>query len=170
MFHWILIAFIDQMSPTSFYRTPNIQLLDKKRGVNLYPITHNIENFSRWPTNLNDPLLKTPPRELCPSVSGSGLVELNTREFIGHTHNDIPRLRLPSRTYLVWSYMSCVPLAEHSEGKYNSLSVICITLRPLQLSLHTDRTYSRFNWGLQYCQLIILESSLSVCLILSQEK
>ena len=42
----------------------------------------------------------------------------------------IPRLRLPSRTYLVWSYMSCVPLAEHSEGKYNSLSVICITLRP----------------------------------------
>ena len=96
----------------------------------MYPITHNIENFSRWPTNLNDPLLKTPPRELCPSVSGSGLVELNTREFLGHTHNDIPRLRLPSRTYLVWSYMSCVPLAEHSEGKYNSLSVICITLRP----------------------------------------
>ena len=106
-------------------------LQGKKRGVNLYPITHNIENFSRWPTNLNDPLLKTPPRELCPSVRGSGLVELNTREFIGHTHNDIPRLRLPSRTYLVWSYMSCGPLAEHSEGKYNSLSVICITLRPL---------------------------------------
>ena len=46
------------------------------------------------------------------SVSGSGLVELNTREFLGHTHNDIP------------------PHAVPLKGKYNSSEVVCITLRP----------------------------------------
>ena len=107
------------MLPPSFDPPPYILaiLQSKKRGVNTNPHTHNIENFHCGPSNLNDLSLKssiqrtcsmsilgslfyrirrlgkmTPPRELCPSVSSSGLVELNTREFLGHTHNDIPRL------------------------------------------------------------------------------
>mgnify|MGYP005656108909 CR=1 FL=1 len=60
------------------------------------------------------------------SVSGSGLVELNTREFLwSHSQRHSPPWWSTLRVVL-----SCVPLAEHSEGKYNSLSVICITLRP----------------------------------------
>ena len=101
------------------------------------------------------------------SVSGSGLVELNTREFLGHTHNDIPRLRLPSRTYLVWSYMSCVPLAEHSEGKYNSLSVICITLRPHSFHfIQTEPTHGLAGVYI-YVKVSLL---LSVYLIITNKK
>ena len=63
---------------------------------------------------------------LRPSVSGSDLVELNTREFLwSHSQRHSPPWWSTLRVVL-----SCVPLAEHSEGKYNSLSVICITLRP----------------------------------------
>ena len=50
---------------------------------------------------------------------------------------------------------------------HQSVRWVRISLRPHIVFTSTDWAYSRRLQGLQYCQLIILESSLSVCLIVS---